>query len=59
MTDPGQPQYPVPGTLGKIEILDYLSEVADELGHRGLSARLVVVGGGSYLQQIADLASGS
>ena len=48
MSDPDQSQHPVPGILGKSEILDYLSEVADELAIRGLSARLVVVGG-SYL----------
>jgi hypothetical protein len=48
MSDPDLSGNPVPGILGKSEILDYLSEVADELAARDLSARLVVVGG-SYL----------
>ena len=34
--------------LGKIEILSYLGEVADELAVRHLACRVVVVGG-SYL----------
>jgi hypothetical protein len=48
MSNPDQSEHPLPGVLGKSEILDYLSEVADELADRGRSARLVVVGG-SYL----------
>ena len=48
MSTQDQSPHSTPGILGKSEILDYLSEVADELASRGLSARLIVVGG-SYL----------
>jgi hypothetical protein len=50
MSESDAPDRPSPaaGVLGKTEILSYIGEVADELGVRGLTGSLVVVGG-SYM----------
>ncbi|MDX6251759.1 MAG: hypothetical protein QOF10_5119 [Kribbellaceae bacterium] len=56
MSESDAPDRPSPaaGVLGKTEILSYIGEVADELGVRGLTGSLVVVGGSYMAGRTAD-----